>query len=116
MAVKDTAIGGASTIVSGIITSAFASADAKKQRQLEEELTKLDLQQQKEIAIHLQDVQGELQKQAIVYKYLAVKNNDDAINKMKSKRYGSYMILGGSVVLLTVVVILLLKKKNEQTN
>ena len=59
-------------VASTIITSAFASADAKKQRKLIEELGKLELSQQKELEIRLQDVQGELAKQEIIYKYLAV--------------------------------------------
>ena len=105
------AIGG--VVASSIITSVFASSDAKKQRELQEELAKLSLAQQKELQTHLQTVQGEIAKQKIVYEYLAIKNNQDALNKMKSKRYTSYMILGGGIVLLAVVVILLSRKKHE---
>jgi hypothetical protein len=103
-------VGGA--IVSSIITSSFAKADAAKQRELEEMLGRLSLDQQKELEIRLQDVQGEVEKQKIVYQYLAIKNNQDAINAIKSKRYTSYIILGGSIFLLAIVVILL-KRKNE---
>lgn len=100
------------TVASTIISSAFASADAKKQRQLIEELSKLELAQQKELEVRLQDIQGELAKQEIIYKYLAVQKNDEALAKIKSKRYTSYMVLGGAIVGLTLVVILLGKKKN----
>jgi hypothetical protein len=68
--------------------------------------------QQKELEVRLQDVQGELAKQEIIYKYLAVQKNDEALAKIKSKRYTSYMVLGGAVVGLTIVIILLAKKKN----
>jgi len=105
-------IGGASAIATTLISSAFAKADAKKQRQLIEELGRLKLAQQKELEVRLQDVQGELAKQEIIYKYLAVQKNDEALAKIKSKRYTSYMVLGGAVVGLTIVIILLAKKKN----
>jgi hypothetical protein len=106
-------IGAGVAIASTIITSAFASSDAKKQRRLIEELGKLELAQQKELEIRLQDVQGELAKQEIIYKYIAVQKNDEAISKIKSKRYTSYMILGGAIVGLTLVVVLLAKKKRN---
>ena len=99
-------------VASTIITSAFASADAKKQRQLIEELSKLELAQQKELQERLQNIQGELAKQEIIYKYLAVQRNNESLAKIKSKRYTSYMVLGGAIVGLTLVVILLGKKKN----
>ena len=52
-------------------------------------------------------------KQKIVYQYLADKNKQDALNSMKSKRYTSYIILGGGIILLAGVVILLSRKKHE---
>ena len=42
------------TIVSTIITGVFAKETASKQRDLEEQLAKLDLAQQKELQEHLQ--------------------------------------------------------------
>jgi hypothetical protein len=105
-------IGAGVSVATTLISSAFAKADAKKQRQLIEDLSKLELAQQKELEIRLQDVKGELAKQEIIYKYLAVQKNDEALAKIKSKRYTSYMVLGGAVVGLTLVIILLAKKKN----
>ena len=105
-------IGAVGTIASSVITSAFAKSDAKKQRELIEKLEKLALAQQKELQIRLQDVQGELAKQEIIYKYLAVQKNDEALAKIKSKRYTSYMILGGAIIGLILVMVKLKKKKN----
>lgn len=105
-------IGAGVSVATTLISSAFAKADAKKQRQLIEDLSKLELAQQKELEIRLQDVKGELAKQEIIYKYIAVQKNDEALAKIKSKRYTSYMVLGGAVVGLTLVIILLAKKKN----
>lgn len=105
-------IGAVGTIASSVISSAFAKSDAKKQRQLIEELGKLELAQQKELQERLQNIQGELAKQEIIYKYLAVQRNNESLAKIKSKRYTSYMILGGGVIALTIVIVLLAKKKN----
>jgi hypothetical protein len=100
------------TIASTIISSAYAKEDARKQRNLIKQLEKLALEQQKELQIRLQDVQGELAKQEIIYKYLAVQKNDEALAKIKSKRYTSYMILGGAIIGLILVMVKLKKKKN----
>lgn len=105
-------IGAVGTIASSVISSAFAKSDAKKQRQLIEELGKLELAQQKQLQERLQNIQGELAKQEIIYKYLAVQRNNESLAKIKSKRYTSYMILGGGVIALTIVIVLLAKKKN----
>ena len=48
------------SLVSSIITSSFNKADAKKQIELEEELSKLSLDQQKELEKNLQNVQEEI--------------------------------------------------------
>lgn len=99
-------------IAGAVITSAFAKADAKKLRQLEEELAKLDLAQQKELAQRMQDVEGEVKKQAAYYKFMAEQNNNEMLNKLKSKRYTSFIVLGGGIFALALVVILLKNKKN----
>jgi guanylate kinase len=107
-------IGGAiaGQVFGAVITSAFAKADAKKQRQLEEELAKLDLAQQKELAERMQNVEGEVAKQKAYYEYLAEQNNNEMLNKLKSKRYTSFIVLGAGVILLAFVVLGLKKKKN----
>ena len=107
-------LGGAfiSAGVQALVGGAFAKSDAKKQRQMEEELSKLSLAQQKYLEERLQDVQGELGKQEIIYKYLAVQNNNESLNKIQGKRYVSYAVLGGAIFALAVVVLLLKNKKN----
>ena len=95
-----------------IIQSVFGMVDAKKQRELQEELGKLDLAQQKELTERLQNVQGEIAKQQAFYQFLAVQNNNEMLNKLKSKRYTSYIVLGGGVLALALVIIILKKKKN----
>ena len=102
----------AGTVISSLITSAFAKSDAKKQRAMEAELAKLSLAQQKDLEERLQDIQGELAKQEIIYKYLAVQKNNEALNKIQGKRYISYAILGGSILALAIVVLLIKNKKN----
>jgi hypothetical protein len=104
------ALGG--TLGSTIITSSFAKADAKKQREMEEKINLLSLDQQKFLEQRLQDVQGEIAKQQIIYQYLAVQNNNEMLNKIQAKRYTSYIVLGVGVVVLAIVILKLGKGKN----
>jgi hypothetical protein len=102
----------AGAVISSIIGGAFAKEDASAQRALIERLQKLSLAQQKEIEERLQDVQGEIQKQSLVYQYLAVQNNNEALLKIQNKRYTSYAILGVGAFALIFVMFKLIKKKN----
>jgi hypothetical protein len=104
------ALGG--TLGSTLITSSFAKADAKKQREMEEKINLLSLDQQKFLEQRLQDVQGEIAKQQIIYQYLAVQNNNEMLNRIQGKRYTSYIVLGVGIVILAVVILKLGKKKN----
>lgn len=106
-------LGGAfiSAGIQALVGGAFASADAKKQRAMQEQLAKLSLAQQKELEERVQDIKGELAKQEIIYKYLAVQNNDQSLIKIQGRRYISYAILGGSILALAIVVLLIKNKK-----
>jgi len=108
------AIGGAilGSIGSARVSGAFAKADAKKQREMEEKINLLSLDQQKFLEQRLQDVQGEIAKQQIIYQYLAVQNNNEMLNRIQGKRYTSYIVLGVGVVILAIVILKLGKKKN----
>ena len=102
----------AGSLVSGIIGGAFAKSDAKAQRALIERLEKLILEQQKEIAERLQNIQGEIEKQSLVYQYLAVQQHNEALLKIQNKRYVSYGILGIGAFALIFVMFKLVKSKN----
>ena len=106
------AIGGAivGTLISGVIGGMFAKEEGIKARELQKELEKLSLAQQKELEIRLQDVQSQLAREELVYKYLAVQNNNEMLNKIKSKRYTSYIVLGIGVTILASVILKLSKK------
>jgi hypothetical protein len=109
-----TNIGGAiaGSLVSGIIGNAFAKSEGKKQRELTERLEKLSLAQQKEIAERLQNIQGEIEKQSLVYQYLAVQQHNESLLKIQNKRYISYGILGVGAFALIFVMFKLVKSKN----
>jgi formiminotetrahydrofolate cyclodeaminase len=102
------AIGG--QVASTIVTMAFAKADAKKQREMEEKLSLLSLAQQKDLEQRLQDIQGELARQEIIYKYLAVQKNDEALAKIKGVKYTSYIVIGVGVIIFSLLVLKLAKK------
>ena len=78
---------------------------------MEAELGRLSLAQQKDLEERLQNIQGELAKQEIIYKYLAVQNNDEMLSRNQGRRYLSYSILGGGILALAVVVLLIKNKK-----
>lgn len=100
----------AGQIAGAFITGSYAKADAKKQRELQEQLAKLDLAQQKELTERMQNVQGEVAKQAEYYKFLAEQNKNEMLNKLQGKRFTSYIVLGIGVILLAFVVLKLSKK------
>ena len=104
------AVGGA--IISSVIGGMFAKGENAKALALQEELTKLSLAQQKQLEERLQDVQSETARQGMVYQFLAVQNNNEMLNRVQSKRYTSYIILGVGVTLLALVVLKLAKRKN----
>ena len=106
-------IGGAviGTIASGLISSSFAKKDAKKQRELEAELQKLSLAQQKELVSRAQNVQGEIARQALILEYLGRKDEADALNSLKNKRYTMYIAIGLGAFALAFVAFKLSQKK-----
>jgi uncharacterized protein YcfJ len=105
-------IGGAvvGSLVSGVVGGLFASGEARKARELQAELEKLSLAQQKQLEERLQDVQAETERQSLVYQFLAVQNNNEMVNRIQSKRYTSYIVLGVGVTILALVVFKLSKK------
>ena len=102
------ALGGA--LISSVVGGMFAKGEAKAGRKLQEQLQKLSLAQQKDLEERLQDVKAETERQALVYQFLAVQNNNEMLNKIQSKRYTSYIVLGVGVTILALVVFKLSKK------
>lgn len=102
------AIGGA--VITTVIGGMFAKGEAEKARKLQKEIANLSLAQQKQLEERLQDVKSETERQAMVYQFLAVQNNNEMINRVKSKRYTSYIVLGVGLTILALVVLKLSKK------
>ena len=98
------------SLISSVVGGLFAKGEAKKARQLQEQLAKLSLAQQKELEERLQDVKAETERQSLVYQYLAVQNNNEMLNRIQSKKYTSYIVLGVGVTILAVVILKLSKK------
>jgi hypothetical protein len=107
------AIGAVGGALIGSLTSYFGGAEqGRMNRDLQEKLAKLSLAQQKELELRLQDSKTETERQALAYQFLAVQKNDEALNKLKGKRYTSYIVLGVGVTILAVVFLKLAKRKN----
>jgi Zn-finger domain-containing protein len=88
----------------------FAKGENAKALKLQEELTKLSLAQQKQLEERLQDVKSETERQGMIYQFLAVQNNNEMLNKIQSKRYTSYIVLGVGATILALVFVKLAKK------
>ena len=101
-------VGGA--VISSVIGGLFAKGEGDKARSLQKQLEKLSLAQQKQLEERLQDVKAETERQAMVYEFLAVQNNNEMLNRIKSKRYTSYIVLGVGVTILALVIFKLAKK------
>jgi hypothetical protein len=102
----------AGQLISSVIGGYFAKGEAEKGRALQEEIAKLSLAQQKQLEERLQDVQSETERQGMVYQFLAVQNNNEMLNRIQSKRYTSYIVLGVGVTILALVFLKLAKRKN----
>ena len=100
----------AGTFVSAVIGGYFARGEEEKGRALQEELAKLSLAQQKELEERLQDVQSETERQGMLLQFLAVQNNNEMLNRIQSKRYTSYIVLGVGATILALVFVKLAKK------
>jgi hypothetical protein len=97
-------------VISQVIGGMFAKGENEKALKLQEELTKLSLAQQKQLEERLQDVQSETERQSLIYKFLAVQNNNEMLNRVQGKRYTSYIVLGVGVTILALVILKLSKK------
>ena len=114
---KDSKTGDVVGQLGGVLISSLAgyfggAEQGRKNRDLMNDLAQLSLAQQKELEIRLQDSKTETERQALAYKFLAVQKNNEAINKMKGKRYTSYIVLGVGVTILALVFLKLAKRKN----
>jgi phage tail tape-measure protein len=98
------------SLISSVVGGLFAKGEAEAGRKLQKELAKLSLAQQKELEERLQDVKAETERQSLVYQYLAVQNNNEMLNRIQSKKYTSYIVLGVGVTILAVVILKLSKK------
>ena len=105
-------LGGAvvGTVISSVVGGMFAKGEAEAGRKLQEQLQKLSLAQQKELEERLQDVKAETERQSLVYQFLAVQNNNEMINRVQSKKYTSYIVLGVGATILALVFVKLAKK------
>jgi hypothetical protein len=102
------AVGG--QIITSVVGGLFAKGENAKALALQEELSKLSLAQQKQLEERLQDVQSETERQGMVYQFLAVQNNNEMLNRVQSKRYTSYIVLGVGATILALVFLKLAKK------
>lgn len=88
-----------------IVGTISATRDAKKQRELQEKLAKMSLQQQKELDAKMREAQTQLARLTIMYQTFAVLENQKLVDKRKQKQLLLIGVLGGGVLLLTGLAI-----------
>jgi hypothetical protein len=105
------AIGQIGGVLIGSLAGYFGGAEqGRKNRDLMNDLAQLSLAQQKQLEERLQDSKTETERIALAYKFLAVERNNEALNKIKGKRYTSYIVLGVGVTILALVFLKLAKR------
>lgn len=81
-------------------------SDAKKNRELQEKLGKLSLQQQKELEQRLQDANTQIARLNIMYQTFAVLENQKLIDERKNKQLTLFYFLGGGSMILVAMAII----------
>ena len=95
-------------VLVGLVSS---SVSAKKNRELQEQLAKLSLKQQKELTERLQDVTSDVDRLRIMYQTFAVLENQKLIDSRKDKQLTLFYFLGGGSLLLVGMAIIFKRKK-----
>tara|TARA_R110001592_G_scaffold30956_1_gene109966 strand:- start:192 stop:572 length:381 start_codon:yes stop_codon:yes gene_type:complete len=106
--------GGADLIAQGVqvlVGLVSSSISAKKNRELQEQLAKLSLKQQKELTERLQDVTSDVDRLRIMYQTFAVLENQKLIDSRKDKQLTLFYFLGGGSLLLVGMAIIFKRKK-----
>lgn len=89
----------------GTIANLVVSVKSQKdQKKLQEKLALLSLEQQKELEIRLQNVQGEVAKMQLLYQALAMDKDRAATSALNKQKFIGISILGISVVILAIVI------------
>lgn len=89
-----------------IVGTVAGVQNAKKQRELEEKIAKLSLEQQKELELALSEAQNETMRISVMYQTFAVLQNQKMVDEQKTKRLILLGILGGGVLLLVGLAII----------
>ena len=100
----------AGAVISTVVATIFQQKDAKKQIALQEALGRLSIEKQVELDKRLQDTQSELERQNILYKYLAVENNNKMLVGIKKEKYVGYALVGGGIILFSLVMLKAMKR------
>jgi TolA-binding protein len=102
------AIGAGLNLIVGTIAGV---QDAKKNRELQEKLSKMSLEQQKELEQRLQDANTQIARLNIMYQTFAVLENQKLIDSRKNKQLTLFYFLGGGAMLLVGMAIIFKRKK-----
>jgi len=95
-----------------IVGTLAGLSDAKKNRELQEKLSKMSLQQQRELEERLQDANTQIARLNIMYQTFAVLENQKLVDERKNKQLRLFYFLGGgSMLLVAMAIIYNMRKK-----
>ena len=101
----------AGQLIGTFIQIGFAQNDAKKQRQLQEKITQMSLENQLQIQKKLAEAQTDVERQRIAFQILALEKNEALVLKLEKDKNKSLIFLGGGAITLALVIILVKLKK-----
>ena len=79
-------VGGLAGTLISTIGIGFAKNDAKKQRQLQEKIANMSLENQQAIANRLAEAQTNIEKQRTAFQILALENNANLVRELERKK------------------------------
>lgn len=88
------------------------SGDLKKQQRLEQQIKNLTDKQQQELEQKLRATTSEIQRYEILYKTIAINENQKVLDILAKSKYKNIIIIGTMFVMLSLIVILNKIKKS----
>lgn len=88
------------------------SGDLKKQQRLEQQIKNLTDKQQQELEQKLRATTSEIQRYEILYKTIAINENQKVLDTLAKSKYKNIIIVGTMFVMLSLIVILNKTKKS----
>lgn len=95
-----------------VVDLMIKKGDLKKQLDLEKKINNLTAQQQQELEQKLRATTSEIERYGILYKTIAVNENQKILDNLSKSKYKNVAIIGVGLILLTLMVVINKKRKS----